>query len=76
MTKLTKGVEDSKKERDKLVENKEKVTSEFKDIQENAFNVQEKYHKTQEVLLTSLLRGTLIVQSDLNFKHNFFSLDI
>jgi structural maintenance of chromosome 4 len=72
VAKLTKGVEESKKERDKLAESKEKAMSDFKDIQEMAFTVQEKYHKTQEVLFSSLLLGTLIVESDLNFKHNFF----
>jgi structural maintenance of chromosome 4 len=63
VTKLTKGAEDSKKERDKLAENKEKATSDFKDIQETAFTVQEKYHKTQEVLFSLLLVGTLFVKS-------------
>lgn len=50
VTKLTKGVEDSKKERDKLVASREKAVSEFKDMQETAFTVQEKYQKTQEMM--------------------------
>lgn len=57
MTKLTKGVEDSKKERDKLAQSKEKEVSEFKDVQEKAFAIQEKYHKTQEVLLSHYYSG-------------------
>lgn len=49
MKKLTKGIEESKKEKEKLVEKKESMMSVFKEIEQNAFSVQENYKKTQEV---------------------------
>lgn len=49
--KLKKGIEDSKKEREQLVEEREKLRGVFKEIEEKAFAVQENYKKTQEVLL-------------------------
>ncbi|XP_068664523.1 structural maintenance of chromosomes protein 4-like isoform X1 [Aristolochia californica] len=48
--KLMKGIEESKKERDRLVEEKEKMLAAFKQIEEKAFIVQENYKKTQELL--------------------------
>ncbi|KAF2315157.1 hypothetical protein GH714_038288 [Hevea brasiliensis] len=50
MKKLTKGLEDSKKEKDRLVEEKEKMRSVFKEIEEKAFAVQENYNKTQKLM--------------------------
>lgn len=47
--KLTKGIEDSKKEEERLVLEKEKLLSNFKEIEQKAFAVQENYKKTQEV---------------------------
>ena len=52
--KLTKGIEDSKKEKDRLTEQKEKLTQAFKEIEQKAFVVQENYKKTQEVLFITL----------------------
>ncbi|XP_065856626.1 structural maintenance of chromosomes protein 4 [Euphorbia lathyris] len=48
--KLTKGIEDSKKEKDRLVEEKEKLRNVFKEIEERAFAVQENYEKTQKLI--------------------------
>lgn len=47
--KLIKGIEDSKREKDRLVEEKENMRSVFKEIEEKAFAVQENYKKTQKV---------------------------
>ncbi|KAJ3686474.1 hypothetical protein LUZ61_015638 [Rhynchospora tenuis] len=47
---LTKGLENSKTDRDKLAESKERENSKFKDIQEKAFTVQENYQKTQKMM--------------------------
>lgn len=55
MKKLTKGIEDSKKEKERLVEEKEKLRSVFKEIEQKAFIVQENYKKTQEVFYFHLL---------------------
>lgn len=52
--KLTKGIEDSKKEKDRLTEQKEKLTQAFKEIEQKAFVVQENYKKTQKVLFIAL----------------------
>lgn len=49
MKKLTKGIEDSKKEKDRLTEEKEKLKAHFKEIEQKAFVVQENYKRTQEV---------------------------
>lgn len=51
MKKLTKGIEESKNERARILEEKEKLLSTFKEIEQKAFTVQENYKKTQEVLL-------------------------
>lgn len=48
--KLTKGIEDSKKERERVVLEKETLLSSFKEIEQKAFSVQENYKKTQEVV--------------------------
>ncbi|XP_065854959.1 structural maintenance of chromosomes protein 4-like [Euphorbia lathyris] len=48
--KLTKGIEDSKKEKDRLVEEKEKLRNVFKEIEERAFAVQENHEKTQKLI--------------------------
>lgn len=48
--KLTKGIEDSKKERERVSSEKEKLLSTFKEIEQKAFVVQENYKKTQEVV--------------------------
>ncbi|XP_047162412.1 structural maintenance of chromosomes protein 4 [Vigna umbellata] len=48
--KLTKGIEDSKKEKDRLTEQKQKLTGAFAEIEQKAFAVQENYKKTQEII--------------------------
>ncbi|KAG1358997.1 structural maintenance of chromosomes protein 4 [Cocos nucifera] len=48
--KLTKGIEESKKEKEKLVEEKERMMCVFKEIEQKAFSVQENYKKTQELI--------------------------
>ncbi|KAJ1691122.1 hypothetical protein LUZ63_015277 [Rhynchospora breviuscula] len=48
--KLTKGLEESTKERDKLADSKERESSKFKDIGEKAFTVQENYQKTRKMM--------------------------
>lgn len=50
MKKLTKGIEESKREKERLIEEKEKLKGVFKEIEQKAFVVQENYKKTQEVL--------------------------
>ncbi|KAL5203523.1 hypothetical protein ABZP36_014475 [Zizania latifolia] len=48
--KLTKGIEESKKEKEKLLAEKEKMMSISKEIDTAAFVVQENYKKTQEMM--------------------------
>lgn len=48
--KLTKAIEDSKKEREKAAATKETLLLTFKEIEQKAFTVQENYKKTQEVI--------------------------
>lgn len=48
--KLTKGIEDLKKERERVSLEKEKLLSNFKEVEQKAFTVQENYKKTQEVV--------------------------
>jgi len=48
---LTKGIEESKKDREKLFAEKENMLSMFKEIEKKAFVVQEEYKKTQEVFV-------------------------
>ena len=51
MKRLTKGIEESKKDREKLFAEKENMMSMFKEIEKKAFIVQEEYKKTQEVFV-------------------------
>jgi structural maintenance of chromosome 4 len=51
--KLAKSIEESKIDTDKLLAQKEKMMSIFKDIEKKAFVVQEDYKKTQEVFVQS-----------------------
>ncbi|XP_074578322.1 structural maintenance of chromosomes protein 4 isoform X2 [Curcuma longa] len=48
--KLKKGIEDTKKEKEKLVEEKGNMLSIFKEIEQKAFVVQENYKKIQELI--------------------------
>ncbi|KAJ4707448.1 Structural maintenance of chromosomes protein [Melia azedarach] len=48
--KLTKGIEESKKEKERLVEQKEKMREIFKEIEQKAFTVQENYKNTQKLI--------------------------
>lgn len=45
-----KGIEESKKEKERLIGEKEKLLLTFKVIEQKAFTVQENYKKTQEVI--------------------------
>jgi len=54
MKELTKGLEEAKKEKERLVEEKEKLRSAFREIEQKAFKVQENYKHTQQVLLCLL----------------------
>lgn len=47
--KLTKGIEESKKEKERLVTESENMSSKFKETEDKAFTVQDNYKKTQEV---------------------------
>lgn len=47
--KLTKGIEDARKEKERLIEQKEKMREIFKEIEQKAFIVQENYKNTQKV---------------------------
>lgn len=49
--KLTKGIEESKKEKERLIDEKQSLLATFKEIEQKAFTVQENYNKTQEVKL-------------------------
>lgn len=48
--KLIKGIEESKKERERLIAEKQSLLSTFKEIEQKAFTVQENYKKMQEVV--------------------------
>ncbi|KAK9135493.1 hypothetical protein Syun_014823 [Stephania yunnanensis] len=50
MKKLTKGIEDSKKEKERLLDEKEKMRSNFKAIEEKAIQVKVNYDKAQELI--------------------------
>lgn len=52
--KLSKGIEESKKEKERLVEEKEKMRGTFKEIEQRAFTVQENYKNTQKVQFSCL----------------------
>lgn len=47
--KLIKGIEESKKERERLIAEKQSLLATFKEIEQKAFAVQENYKKIQEV---------------------------
>lgn len=49
--KLMKGIEESKKAKEQLIEEKQSLLASFKEIEQKAFIVQENYNKTQEVKL-------------------------
>lgn len=49
--KLMKGIEESKKVKEQLIEEKQSLLASFKEIEQKAFIVQENYNKTQEVKL-------------------------
>jgi structural maintenance of chromosome 4 len=55
--KLTKGVEEAKKETENLIAQKEKLMSVFKETEKKAFLVQEDYKKNQEVVYVALWSG-------------------
>ncbi|XVF58273.1 hypothetical protein PTKIN_Ptkin07bG0051800 [Pterospermum kingtungense] len=48
--KLTKGIEESKKEKERILEGKEKLHGIFKEIEQKAFIVQENYEKMQKLI--------------------------
>ncbi|KAF5961825.1 hypothetical protein HYC85_003034 [Camellia sinensis] len=50
LKKLTKGIQESKKEKEQLIAEKEKLLATFKEIEQKAFTVQENYKKTQELI--------------------------
>ncbi|AET03555.2 putative structural maintenance of chromosomes protein [Medicago truncatula] len=50
MKKLTKGIEESKKEKERLAEEREKLKGNFKEIEQKAFAVQKNYEKTEEMI--------------------------
>lgn len=58
--KLIKGIEDSRKEKERLVEEREKLRGIFKEIEEKAFAVQENYKKTQKVCFIYFLSAMLM----------------
>ncbi|RVW59692.1 Structural maintenance of chromosomes protein 4 [Vitis vinifera] len=47
---VEKGIEESKKEKDRVVDEKEKLHLSHKDIEQKAFTVQDNYNKTQELI--------------------------
>lgn len=57
--KLTKGIEESRTEKERLMEEKEKLQSTFKEIEQKAFTVQENYKKTQEVGVSLCITSVL-----------------
>lgn len=52
--KLTKGIEDGTREKERLEGEKEKLLTVFKSIEQKAFAIQEKYKETQKVLTVLL----------------------
>ncbi|KAJ0454757.1 putative structural maintenance of chromosomes protein [Helianthus annuus] len=50
LKKLTNGIEESKKEKDKLIAQKEHLLETFKEIEQKAFKVQDDYKKTEELI--------------------------
>lgn len=53
--KLTKGIEDSEKEKERLNAEKESLNATFKEIEQKAFIVQENYNKTQKVKFSLII---------------------
>lgn len=75
--KLTKGIEESKKEKERIIERKEKLRGVFKEIEEKAFTVQEDYKKMQKVfqslpLPPRILYGKVEKQTDIVQMHYSF----
>lgn len=54
LKKLAKGIEESKKEKERLLGDLEKLVSKVNEIEKKAFVVQENYKNTQKVLFLSL----------------------
>nr|XP_043607688.1 structural maintenance of chromosomes protein 4 [Erigeron canadensis] len=50
LKKLTNAIEESKKEKEKLITQKENLLSTFKEIEQKAFKVQDDYKKTEELI--------------------------
>ncbi|CAI9109700.1 OLC1v1009573C1 [Oldenlandia corymbosa var. corymbosa] len=50
MIKLTKGIEESKQEKERLLVEKQSLLASFKEMEQKAFVVQENYNKTQELI--------------------------
>ncbi|KAI7744570.1 hypothetical protein M8C21_012844 [Ambrosia artemisiifolia] len=50
LKKLTTGIEESKKEKDKLIAQKENLLETFKEIEKKAFKVQDDYTKTEDLI--------------------------
>lgn len=77
--KLAKTIEDSKIDTEKLLAEKEKMMSIFKEIEKKAFVVQEEYRKTQEVFVqlycTLGWALRMFALSDHNFFYFFHLLD-
>ena len=48
--KLMKGIEESKKQKERLIVEKEKLLSTLKEVEQKAFIIQENYKKTHEVI--------------------------
>lgn len=49
MKKLTKGIEESTAEKERLAKEKENLRVKFNEIEKKAFNVQDNFNKTQKV---------------------------
>ena len=71
--KLAKTIEESKIDTEKLLAEKEKMMSIFKEIEKKAFVVQEEYKKTQEVFVQLYCSLGWAMIMYLHFSdHNFF----
>lgn len=62
--KLTKGIEESKKEKERIIEEKEKLHGMFKEIEQKAFTVQENYKKMQKVFKFLPLPPSILYDKD------------
>lgn len=67
LKKLAKSIEESKVDTEKLLAEKEKMMSIFKEIEKKAFVVQEDYKKTQEVFVQLLGPEIVLALSDQDF---------